>query len=129
MLIAISAGVASILDNSVTKSHPTLCASSTSPAKDAITFLSWSITTFTINASLAVFAAYTISLCIGLSVSIPVLAFLLSINSLQWLYIIVFADAIPGSILFLPPENPAKKWGSINPSAINKSASNATLFK
>ena len=53
----------------------------------------------------------------------PVLEYLLSIKSLQWLYIIVFADAIPGNILFLPPENPAKKCGSIKPSAINKSAS------
>ena len=35
---------------------------------------------------------------------------------------------MPGNTDFLPPENPAKKWASINPSEINKSASAATLL-
>ena len=40
----------------------------------------------------------------------------------------VFSAQIPGSMLFLPPEKPAKKWGSINPSVTSRSHSAASLL-
>ena len=80
------------------------------------------------KASLTCFAAKSISLWIGLSSKLPALEFLFAINLALWFHSTVFLDAIPGNTDFLPPENPAKKWGSIKPSLINKSASSTNLF-
>ena len=59
--------------------------------------------------SFAVFAAQSISLCIGLPSKIPVREYGLSINSEQWFASTVWRAQTPGSKLFLPPEKPAKK--------------------
>ena len=77
------------------------------------------------KASFRVFAANTISLWIGFPSRIPVLAFGLSINLEQWFAMTVSALETPGRMLFRPPENPAKKCGSIKPSEIRRSASAA----
>ncbi|CFO28750.1 Uncharacterised protein [Staphylococcus aureus] len=46
-----------------------------------------------------------------------------------WKVIIVSIPAIPGMIPLGPPENPAKKCGSIKPVTILKSASTYDLFR
>ena len=43
----------------------------------------------------------------------------------QWFASTVLRPAMPGSTLLRPPENPAKKCGSMNPSATSRSASAA----
>ena len=53
----------------------------------------------------------------------------LSMKAEQWFARTVFLAATPGSTLLRPPENPAKKWGSMNPSAHSRSASTAMRFK
>ena len=58
----------------------------------------------------------------------PVLVRGWAINSEQWLARTVSLAATPGSKLLRPPLKPAKKCGSIKPSATSKSASNAILF-
>ena len=77
------------------------------------------------KSSLAALAAYSISLWIGFPSTTPVRAWGSLINPELWLYITVSRLATPGRILFLPPEKPAKKCGSIKPSATNRSASAA----
>ena len=113
---------------SFSQSVPASWALSRSPATAWITFFSEFITTFTTYTSPRALAAAIISLWIGLFSKFPVLAYLLSINSELWLYMIVFLEQQPGNTDFLPPENPAKKCGSMNPSATRRSASAAILF-
>ena len=96
-----------------------------SPANEPMICFSPSNTTFTMNAKFAVRAAYNISSWIGLWSKLPVRDLSESIKSPLWLAIIVLYEATPGRTDLRPPENPAKKWLSINPSAINKSASAA----
>ena len=60
---------------------------------------------------------------------IPVRAYGLSINAEQWFASTVFLAATPGSTLLRPPEKPAKKCGSMKPSAHSRSASTAMRFK
>ena len=64
----------------------------------------------------------------GLLFNTPVLAKGLAINSEQWFASTVLLPETPGKTLFLPPEKPAKKCGSINPSAIKRSALTAIEF-
>ena len=83
------------------------------------------MTTLTIKASFAISAAASMSSWIGLRSRTPVRAKGLSMKREQWLPSTVTWSATPGSTLLRPPEKPAKKCGSMKPSATSSSVSTA----
>ena len=102
--------------------QPAWCASTASPAKAATTSWSSLTTTLTMYASFAMRAARSMSRFIGLPSSTPMRAFGSSMNSAQWLPSTVTRLHTPGRMLLRPPEKPAKKCGSMNPSDTTRSA-------
>ena len=106
-----------------TNSQPCRCAWITSPAKTRVISLRLFRVTFSMKSGLAIRQFWVAESCTGLPSIRPQVLRGSPISRALWKSRMVRMPAMPGLMPLGPPENPAKKCGSMNPVTIRKSAS------